>query len=131
MGGRRLVQLALVLVVAVVAVLVVIGQPTPTRLTLTTSTSTMPPRAAPSAPEAWDLDADIGSVMVLSWRGSVDWSVVEPVLTRYQVGGVLLFTANFGGAPSDLKWWIDRINALASGNCSEHPSLTSLDVEGG
>ena len=131
MGGRRPVHLALVLVVAVLAVLVVIGQPAPTRVALTNSTSTLPPHEALSAPEVWDLDADIGSVMVLSWRGSVEWSVVEPVLTRYQVGGVLLFTANFGGAPSDLKWWIDRIDALASRSCSEHPILTMLDEEGG
>ena len=69
--------------------------------------------------------------MVLSWRGTVEWSTVAPILTRYQVGGVLLFTSNFGGAPADLKSWTDRINALASSNCAAHPILTMLDQEGG
>jgi beta-N-acetylhexosaminidase len=128
LGGRTLARLGLYLVVVVLSGLVTIGQ---------TSPAPRLPRAVAHAyaplttTETWDLDADIGSVMVLSWRGAVDWSVVHPVLTRYQVGGVLLFTANFGGYPSDLKFWTDRINVLASNNCSAHPILTMLDEEGG
>ena len=128
MGGRNLARLALFLIVVVLSVLVSIGQ-SPVRTNSTLSVT--PPTPLPASAEVWDLDADIGSVMVLSWRGAVDWSVVEPVLTRYQVGGVLLFTANFGGAPSDLKFWTERINALASSNCLGHPIVTMLDEEGG
>ena len=116
----------MVLVVAVLAALVVIGQPAATRFSGTSTPSTFAP-----IPESWDLDADIGSVMVLSWRGSVEWGVVEPILTRYQIGGVLLFTPNFGGSPADLRVLSDRLQALASRNCLGHPILEMLDEEGG
>ncbi len=110
------------------SVLVTIGQTPPARHL----TRTHPAAFAPAPVyESWDLDADIGSVMVLSWRGSVDWGVVEPILSRYQVGGVLLFTPNFGGAPGDLKVWSDRIQSVASSNCAAHPILVMLDEEGG
>lgn len=69
--------------------------------------------------------------MVFSWRASIDWSVVEPLLRRYRIGGVLLFTPNFAGNPSDLKFWTDQFNALASSTCLGHPLLTMLDEEGG
>ena len=127
--GRQKVQVGVVLVLA----LVLIGQPPPTLVRLTRAT---PQYSAPDTPpsstaEPWNLDADIGAVMVLSWRGSVDWSVVRPVLLNNDVGGVLLFTPNFGGSPDGLKGWTDRINALASSACSDHPILTMLDEEGG
>ena len=83
------------------------------------------------ASASWDLDADIGAVMVFSWRAALDWSAVKPVLARNQVGGVLLFTPNFGGYPADLKSWTDRINEVASSSCMEHPILVMLDQEGG
>jgi beta-N-acetylhexosaminidase len=85
---------------------------------------------SPTSP-AWDLDADIGAVMVASWRGSADWSSVRAFLADDRIGGALLFTANFGGYPSDLKSWTDRLNAVAASSCFEHPMLTMLDQEGG
>ena len=69
--------------------------------------------------------------MVFSWRGSVDWSVVRPLLVNDQIGGVLLFTPNFGGNASDLKAWTDKLQALASSTCLGHPILVMLDEEGG
>jgi beta-N-acetylhexosaminidase len=128
--GRQKVQVGFVLAVA----LVLMGQPPASRPTL--SALATPPYSAPVASpsptaQPWNLDADIGTVMVLSWRGSVDWSAVRPVLLNNEVGGVLLFTPNFGGSPEGLKDWTDRINALATSSCNPHPILTMLDEEGG
>ena len=69
--------------------------------------------------------------MVFSWRGAVSWDEALPYLVRDQVGGVLLYTANFGGAQSDLRFWTDRIQQLASSTCLGHPILVMLDQEGG
>jgi len=86
--------------------------------------------ASPTSP-SWDLDADIGAVMVASWRGSADWSTVRSFLANDRIGGALLFTPNFGGYPDGLKQWTDRLNALAASSCYEHPLLVMLDEEGG
>ncbi|HET7419352.1 MAG TPA: glycoside hydrolase family 3 N-terminal domain-containing protein [Candidatus Dormibacteraeota bacterium] len=117
------------MVVALLAVLVVLGRPMPSaRLAVAiTSPSPIPPSPTP----AWDLDADIGAVMVFSWRGAVPNESVMPVLAHDQVGGVLLFTANFGGYSPDLKYLSDRLQRLASSECSAHPILVMLDQEGG
>ncbi len=80
---------------------------------------------------AWDLDADIGSVIVLSWQGKFGWSTIAPLITTYKIGGVLLFTPNFGGTPAGVKRWSDRLHALAQSQCLTHPILTMLDEEGG
>lgn len=121
------------LVVALLAALTWIGRPVePSRVAALAAASPLTASPAPaSSPEPWDLDADIGSVMVLSWRGSADWSQVRDVLVRYQVGGVLLFAANFGGTPAGLRQWSDRLDALASSSCLGHPMLEMLDEEGG
>lgn len=118
-------------VVALLSVLVVLGRPSfdaelPVALSLP---SAVPSESAP--PRAWDLDEDIGAVMVLSWKGTVGWDSVRPVLLRYHVGGVLLFTPNFGGTPAGARVWSDRLSGLASASCAEHPTLVMLDEEGG
>jgi beta-N-acetylhexosaminidase len=100
----------------------------------TTSPSPLTPLPSPvpsPTPGLWDLDADIGSVMVLSWRASLDWSVVKSELINDQIGGVLLFTPNFGGTPEGLRGLSDRLEALASSTCLSHPLLEMLDEEGG
>lgn len=79
----------------------------------------------------YELDADIGSVMVFSWRGALDWSSVRPYLVHDRVGGVLFFTPNFGGTPTGMKQWSDRLLALSSSECLEHPMLLMTDQEGG
>jgi beta-N-acetylhexosaminidase len=124
-----LARVGIVLVVVVLSALVVIGQPaSEARLTLAFSPDL--PYGSP-VPPTWDLDADIGAVMVLSWKGTAGWSAVMPVLDRYQVGGVLLFTPNFGGTPEGVRQWSDRLTSLASANCHQHPTLVMLDEEGG
>src|SRR5207247_4657530 len=69
--------------------------------------------------------------IVLSWYGRVGWATVQPLLAKYKIGGVLLFTPNFGGTPAGVRQWSDRLQALASSECLEHPILTMLDEEGG
>lgn len=88
--------------------------------------------ASPSpVPEAWDLDADIGALMVLSWKGTIGWSSIKPLVAKYQLGGVLMFTPNFGGTPTGARWWSDQLTDLSSSVCAEHPTLVMLDEEGG
>src|SRR5437660_3278067 len=120
----------MVLVVAVLSALGLVGQPPASQLTVAVPQPSPSPSESPTAPP-WDLDADIGALMVFSWRGSVDWSVVRPLLVNDQIGGVLLFTPNFGGNASDLKAWTDKLQALASSTCLGHPILVMLDEEGG
>jgi beta-N-acetylhexosaminidase len=122
------------MVTALLAVFVLIGRPPATQLTVAvTSPSTLPSPSPPPSPtaEPWDLDADIGSVMVLSWRASTNWSTVRSVITGDQVGGVLLFTPNFGGSPQGLRALSDRLHDLAASTCGSHPILVMLDQEGG
>ena len=69
--------------------------------------------------------------MVFSWRGALPNESVMPVLAREQIGGVLLFTSNFGGYTTGLKSLSDRLQRLASSQCSAHPILVMLDQEGG
>lgn len=69
--------------------------------------------------------------MVFSWRGNLDWSSVYPYLLQNRVGGVLFFSSNFGGTPSGMKEWSDRLLSLASGECLTHPMLLMTDEEGG
>lgn len=88
------------------------------------------PVAAPSA-EAWDLDADVGAVMILSWTARTPLAQVEQEIAADQIGGVLLFGADFGSTPQGLKTLDDRLLALSSRNCEAHPVLTMLDQEGG
>ncbi len=129
--GRRAAQVGSVAVVVLLAVLVLIGQPgAPAHLiSVVTTPSPSPVESPTSAP--WDLDADIGAVMVASWRGAASWSDVRPMLVDNRMGGALLFTANFGGYPNGLKEWTDRLTAMASSACFDHPMLVMLDEEGG
>ncbi len=115
------------------AALVLIGQPVAPRLTvaLAPSSPSVSPSPEPSQTPAWNLDEDIGSVMIASWRGAADWDSVRSLLVSERIGGALFFTANFGGTPQGLKEWSDRLNALASSECLEHPFLLMLDQEGG
>jgi beta-N-acetylhexosaminidase len=124
-------RVGLVVIVALLSALVVVGRPSPsTSLTLALALPTSLPSESPPSP-AWDLDADIGAVMVLSWKGTVGWDAVRPVLLRYHIGGVLMFTPNFGGAPAGVRVWSDRLSDLATQACAEHPTLVMLDEEGG
>lgn len=118
----------------ILAALVWIGRPqmqSGQRLQAAIASPTPSPIAVSPLPEAWDLDADIGSVMVLSWRASLGLAPAERELTDDQIGGVLLFTPNFGGTPSGLRQLSDNLEALASRTCSSHPLLEMLDEEGG
>jgi beta-N-acetylhexosaminidase len=121
-----------VLAVVVLAALVLIGRPlTPERV------ASIAPRWIPAtSPEPTpnpenDLDNDIGAVMVFSWRGALDYANVRPYLVQDHVGGALFFTSNFGGTPAGMREWSDRLLALSSSECLDHPLLLMTDEEGG
>src|SRR5258708_1778222 len=83
-----------------------------------------------SVPELGSLQADIGAVLVVSWRGPGVSPELRSLLDDGRVGGVLLFTPNFGD-PAGLKALSDSLQALASSECADHPILVMLDQEGG
>jgi beta-N-acetylhexosaminidase len=116
--------------VLVFALIADVGPATAPALTAAISLPSPIPSESPM-PEPWNLDADIGAVMVVSWRASVPWPTVRSLLVNDEIGGVLLFTPNFAGNPSDLKDWTDRLQTLASSTCLGHPILVMLDEEGG
>jgi len=130
--------LALVLAVAVVdgAILVAAGplSSAPDALvaagTIVQASPMAAPSTAPSVPNMRDLDDDIGAVLVVSQRGTEISPTVRSLLTKGRVGGVLLFASNFKSA-SGLRAWSDRLRALASAACLDHPILVMLDEEGG
>jgi len=128
--GRAVGQTGLVVVVVLLSSLVTIGELAPSRLTAAVHRQSPLPSAAP-LPTTWDLDSDIGAVMVLSWKSTVEWSTVRSLLVKDQIGGVLLFTPNFGGSPAGTRAWSDRFQSLATATCQQHPTLVMLDEEGG
>jgi beta-N-acetylhexosaminidase len=127
-----------VLVVALLAGVVLVGRPeTPRfasdRVTPSASpvvVSTPVPVASPT-PDLGNLDDDIGSVMVVSTRGTDISPALLSLLTDGKVGGVLLFGSNFGSSPAGLRAWSDRLQAIASTACLAHPILLMTDEEGG
>lgn len=77
-----------------------------------------------------DLDADIGSVVVVSERATEISPELRSLLVDGQVGGVLLFTRNFDG-PAGLRAWADQLQVIAQQECMPHPILLMIDQEGG
>lgn len=114
-----------------------IGQPPAPRLSVALAfPSPSPQLSSPSSvePDLGDLDADIGSVMVISWRASgqsASWPIVRSLLVDRRVGGVLLMGSNFGSNPTGLREWSDRLTELSSTACLDHPILIMVDEEGG
>lgn len=126
----RLARILVLLVWAVAACGTTSSTAAHLRTLQTPSALTLSPVVEPAA-EAWDLDADVGAVMVLSWTARTPLAQAEQEIANDQVGGVLLFASNFGGTPQGLKVLNDGLLALSSHVCSEHPILTMLDQEGG
>lgn len=98
-----------------------------------------PPSVAPASPVSpsevfdapdMDLDADIGSVVVVSERATEISPELLSLLVDGQVGGVLLFARNFDG-PAGLRAWADQLQAIAQQECMAHPILLMIDQEGG
>ena len=81
-------------------------------------------------PPTIDLDADIGSIVVVSERATEISPELRSLLVDGQVGGVLLFTRNFDG-PAGLRAWADQLLAIAQQECMPHPILLMIDQEGG
>jgi beta-N-acetylhexosaminidase len=110
-----------------------IAVPPPTATASTPTTAPTPTLDAPdsrSAPDLGSLQEDIGSVLVVSWRGPAISPDLLSLLDDGRVGGVLLFASNFSG-PAGLKALSESLQALASSACLDHPILVMLDQEGG
>src|SRR5437773_10270536 len=119
----------MVLVVALLSALVLIGQSPVSQLAVAVMQPSPSPSESPTA-QPWDLDADIGAVMVFSWRGSVDWSVVGPLLVDNPIGGDLFFTPNSGGKAADVKAGTDKLQAAESRLCPGHAHSALLRCVG-
>ena len=94
-----------------------------------------PPSAAatptpPASADAASLQDDIGAVLVVSQFGTEISPTLRSLLVTGRVGGVLLFRPNFKTL-AGLKGWTNRLRALASAACLDHPILVMLDEEGG
>ncbi|HEY3194961.1 MAG TPA: glycoside hydrolase family 3 N-terminal domain-containing protein [Candidatus Dormibacteraeota bacterium] len=83
-----------------------------------------------SEPDLGSLDEDIGSVMVVSWRGTRITPALVSLLEDDLVGGVLLFASNFNGA-GGLRALTAHLQALGASACLDHPILVMIDEEGG
>ena len=130
--------LALTLLVVVVGGVILINdmgsrnQPAGTALAVGTAVPLAPSRIpSPSVPQGVaGLDDDIGAVLVVSQSGTEMSLTLRSMITTGRVGGVLLFGSNFKTA-AGLKAWTDRLRALASSACLDHPILVMVDEEGG
>ncbi|MEO8745807.1 MAG: glycoside hydrolase family 3 N-terminal domain-containing protein [Candidatus Dormiibacterota bacterium] len=133
---QRLAQIGSVVVVAVLAGMVLIGQSPQPRLTAARATPSPYPspitEPVPSPTlDLGSLDEDVGSVMVVSTRGTEITPAMLSLLVDGLVGGVLLFGSNFGSSPEGLRVWSDRLQAIATSACLDHPILLMVDEEGG
>jgi beta-N-acetylhexosaminidase len=133
--GQRLAQFGSVVVVALLAGTVLVGQAPKARLSVALSipspaTSPVASPVAAAAPDFGSLDEDIGAVLVASWSGAEITPGVRALLDDGRVGGALLFASNFS-SPAGLRALSDRLTALASSVCLDHPILVMLDEEGG
>jgi beta-N-acetylhexosaminidase len=90
----------------------------------------IPAPAPSSGPDLGSLQEDIGSVLVVSWRGTELSPDLLSLLGDGRVGGVLLFASNFDG-PQGLLALSNTLQAIASTACLDHPILVMLDEEGG
>src|SRR6266853_336706 len=137
MHGLRRNLIAMILVVAIVAAVVHVvtgwrdnqlgaGQPAGTVvLTMPSPIATPTPGALQ---DAISLQNDMGSVLVVSQTGTTISPTLQQLIVKGRVGGILLFRPNFGN-PAGLKAWTNRLQALASAACLDHPVLVMLDEE--
>jgi beta-N-acetylhexosaminidase len=142
MHGLRRHLIALILIAAIVAAVIHVvtdwrrGQldaGVPSGSVVLTSPSPSPPVASPTPnaiSEAASLQNDMGAILVVSQSGTTISPTLQQLLTKGRVGGVLLFRSNFG-TPAGLKAWTNRLQALASAACLDHPILVMVDQEGG
>ncbi len=122
-------------VVALLAGAILVGQAPKARLTaaLSTPSPSTSPVASPvatAAPDLGSLDEDIGAVLVASWSGAEITPGLRSLFDDGRLGGALLFASNFT-SPAGLKALSDRLTAMASSMCLDHPILVMLDEEGG
>jgi beta-N-acetylhexosaminidase len=129
--GLRKDLIAFVVIGTVIVGTMLSARPIPVALPAVAVYEPVVDRAVPSSTtDLGNLDDDIGSVLVASWRGAEITPAVRSLLDDGRVGGVLLFASNFSGT-AGLKALTDRLRTLASSACLDHPILVMLDEEGG
>jgi beta-N-acetylhexosaminidase len=129
--GYRQDVIAFLVIGTVIAGVMLSARPLPVPPPIATaSTPTPEVPDSSSGPDLGSLHEDIGSVLVVSWRGTAMSPGLLSLLDDGRVGGVLLFASNFSG-PAGLKALSDSLQALASSACLDHPILVMLDQEGG
>jgi beta-N-acetylhexosaminidase len=136
MEGKRQDLVAFVVIGTVIAGVMLSARPI-SQPEMSTSQSSPAPAAplvpAPlssSGPDLGSLQDDIGSVLVVSWRGTEISPSLRSLLDDGRIGGVLLFASNFNG-PQGLRALSDALHAIDSTACLDHPILVMLDQEGG
>ncbi|HEY8865031.1 MAG TPA: glycoside hydrolase family 3 N-terminal domain-containing protein [Candidatus Dormibacteraeota bacterium] len=115
---------------AVIAGVLLSARPVPVSPAIPAADPPVAVSEADSAPDLGSLQDDVGSVLVVSWRGGNIPPAVGAMLDDGRVGGVLLFTSNFGD-PAGLRALSDSLRALSASACLDHPILLMLDQEGG
>lgn len=129
--GQRLDTVGILVIGAVIAGVMLSARPIAVpRPTAAVSQPLVAIPISESEPDLGSLQEDIGSVLVISWRGSDLNPGVRSLLDDGRVGGVLLFASNFSD-PAGLKALSGMLQALASSACLDHPVLVMLDQEGG
>ena len=141
MHGLRRNLIALILVAAIVAAVIHVvtdwrrgqldaGVPAGT-VVLTSPSPSPSAKPTPDArADAASLMNDIGAVLVVAQGGSTISPTLQQLLVKDRVGGVLLFRSNFKNA-AGLRAWTNRLQAIASAACFDHPLLVMVDEEGG
>ena len=132
MQGARANLVALALSVVLLAGVLLGAPPKPASLQGALAGPT-PAVEVPDTTPASDLHGlreDVGSVLVVSWRGAAISPTLRSLLLDGRVGGVLLFPSNFKSLDG-LKALTDDLRMFASSACLDHPILVMLDQEGG
>ena len=130
---KRLDLIAFAVIGAVIAGTMLSARPNPigrTSPAVAINVPTVDQPVSSSPPDYGSLDEDIGSVVVISWRGGEINPGVRSLLDDGRVGGVLLFGSNFSG-PAGLASLTDALHSLTASACLDHPILVMLDEEGG
>jgi beta-N-acetylhexosaminidase len=126
---QRLDLIAFAVIGAVIAGTLLSARPNPVART-SSAVAIHVPVVSSSAPDYGSLDEDIGSVVVISWRGGEITPGVRSLLDDGRVGGVLLFASNFSSPPG-LASLTEALHSLTGSACLDHPILVMLDEEGG
>jgi beta-N-acetylhexosaminidase len=129
--GQRLDLVGILVIGAVIAGVMLSARPIPVPRPIAAAPEPLValPVSEPE-PDLGSLQEDVGSTLVVSWRGTSIPPALYAMLDDGRVGGILLFASNFDG-PAGLKALTNGLRQFASSACLDHPILVMLDQEGG